>query len=117
MSILRISILVLMLILLRGSALLSQDADGYPRAMQGPMLGNVTPTSFTVWVRTSWTFPVQVSYSTDENFVDAQLSGTENPDKSSDYCVNITVDNLKPATRYFYRLVIDGEDKVKLSLG
>ena len=86
-----------------------QDADGYPRAMQGPMVGNIQSGSFTVWIRTSWTFPVQVAYSLDETFANEELTQPVTPEKASDYCVKVKVDNLRPDTRYYYRLVIDGK--------
>jgi alkaline phosphatase D len=94
------------------SRLSAQDPDGYPRAMQGPMLGTVTETSFAVWARTSWNFPVQVAYSESPTFEDEKRTVAVVPKKDRDYCVSIVVNGLKPSTIYYYRLIIDGgEDK------
>ena len=39
-------------------------AAGYPRLMQGPMVGAVTPRSITVWGRTAGPQPVTLEYGT-----------------------------------------------------
>ena len=43
-------------------------APGYPRLMEGPMVGAVTPGSITFWGRASGEFDVVVEYSTDPGF-------------------------------------------------
>lgn len=90
----------------------AQDPDGYPRAMQGPVLGDVTAESFRVWARMSWTFPVQVAYSTDRDFSHEQVTPAIVPSKQSDYCVTIPVAGLAANTTYYYKLIINrGGDK------
>ncbi len=81
---------------------------GYPRLMQGPMVGAVAPTEAKIWVRTSGEFPVTIQYTSTPDF--AQFSETEpvTPLKSNDYTEVITVAGLEPATEYFYRLTTDG---------
>ena len=41
---------------------------GYPRALQGPMVGTPGPRHFTVWARASGAFEVRLEYSTDRDF-------------------------------------------------
>ncbi len=41
---------------------------GYPRLMQGPMVGVVTPDSAKIWIRTSGEFPVSIQYATNRDF-------------------------------------------------
>jgi len=81
---------------------------GYPRLMQGPMVGAVGPTEAKIWVRTSGEFPVTIQYAESPDF--AQYAETEplTPLKSNDYTQVITLKGLQPATEYFYRLTTDG---------
>ena len=41
---------------------------GYPRLMQGPMVGAVTDSEAKIWVRTSGAFEVVIVYDTDPEF-------------------------------------------------
>ena len=41
---------------------------GYPRAIQGPMIGAPGPDYFTVWVRASGAFEVVLEYAADQDF-------------------------------------------------
>ena len=43
---------------------------GYPRLMQGPMVGAVSPTEARIWVRTTGEFPVTIQYARTEDFAD-----------------------------------------------
>ena len=88
----------------------AQDPDGYERAMQGPMVGAVTENSCLIWARMSWTFPTQVAFARQPDFSDEQLTAQVTPRKDEDYCVTIPLKNLKPATKYYYRLVIGGSN-------
>ena len=42
---------------------------GYPRLMQGPMVGAVGPTEVKIWIRTSGEFPVTIQYAEGPDFV------------------------------------------------
>ncbi|MFN3193151.1 MAG: alkaline phosphatase D family protein [Aureliella sp.] len=109
----KISSLTLLLLSLSASSY-AQDAGGYPRAMQGPMLGPVSENAFVVWVRGSWTFPVQIAYSENSDFRGEQMTDPVSPTKDNDYCAAITVSGLKPNTTYYYRVLFDGkEDKYR----
>ena len=82
---------------------------GYPRAVQGPMIGAPGPNSFSVWVRASGEFPVHLEYSTDRSF--REFSATDSVVASADdnLCVVLTAEDLEPNTKYWYRLRFAGE--------
>ena len=81
---------------------------GYPRLMQGPMVGALAPTQVRIWVRTSGEFPVSIQYDTTPEFTSALETEPVLVRKADDYTAVITVSGLEPATEYFYRLTTDG---------
>jgi len=81
---------------------------GYPRLMQGPMVGAVSPTEARIWVRTTGEFPVTIQYARTADFADFAETAPVTPLKSNDYTQVITISGLQPATEYFYRLTTDG---------
>jgi len=84
------------------------SATGYPRLMQGPMVGAVTDTEARIWVRTSGAFTVSVVYDTTPDFTSPVTTDPVMADKSRDYTETITISDLEPSTEYFYRLTVDG---------
>jgi alkaline phosphatase D len=91
-------------------------APGYPRLMEGPMIGATTADSITFWGRASGEFDVQVEYSADPLFRDTTMSAPLRATAASDYTVRIVVGGLAPATRYSYRLHVDGlADRYRLT--
>jgi alkaline phosphatase D len=89
---------------------------GYPRLMEGPIVGGVTPDSITLWGRASGEFDVDVEYSTDPMFSEPQRSASVRASVDTDYTVRVTVAGLAPATRYHYRLRVDGvPDRYRLT--
>ncbi|MBL8525003.1 MAG: alkaline phosphatase D family protein [Betaproteobacteria bacterium] len=97
------------------SALLSQATStlakvlGYPRAMQGPMIGAPGPNHVTVWVRASGEFDVRLEVATDRDFRKVLSGASARANARDDYCVVLRADNLLPATTYYYRLRYDGQ--------
>ncbi|HYD88827.1 MAG TPA: alkaline phosphatase D family protein [Vitreimonas sp.] len=81
---------------------------GYPRALQGPMVGAPTSDSIAVWVRVSGAFDVVLEAATRRDFADARQSAPTRADQSTDFCAHMRIGGLAPATAYFYRLRIDG---------
>jgi alkaline phosphatase D len=91
-------------------------APGYPRLMEGPMIGATTPDSITFWGRASGEFDVAVEYSTDRNFTSPAQSAPVRATAATDHTVRIAVAGLAPATRYYYRLLVDGiADRYRLT--
>jgi alkaline phosphatase D len=81
---------------------------GYPRLMQGPMVGAVAPTEVKIWVRTSGSYAVTVQYDTDPEFTMPRETNPLGIVKANDYTGVITITGLEPATEYFYRITVDG---------
>ena len=83
---------------------------GYPRALQGPMIGSPGPDHFTVWVRASGAFEVSLEYSTDRYFKTVSKGSSAVASADRDCCVVLHADGLQPDTTYFYRLKYAGEE-------
>ena len=58
---------------------------GYPRLMQGPMVGAVTDTNAKIWVRTSGAFTVAIKYDLTPDFKTAKQTEPVMVSKASDY--------------------------------
>lgn len=84
-------------------------ALGYPRVMQGPMIGAVTPSSLSVWARVSGAHPVEVEYSPDQAFIATRRTPAVVARAEDDYTVRVEVPGLSPDTRYWYRVLLDGQ--------
>ena len=81
---------------------------GYPRVMQGPMIGAVTPGSMLVWARVSGPHSVEIEYSPDQAFLDTRRTTAVVARAEDDYTVRIELAGLSPSTRYWYRVLLDG---------
>ncbi len=81
---------------------------GYPRTLQGPMVGAPGADAISVWVRVSGTFDVVLEVATRRDFADVRQSASVRADQGNDFCAVARVDGLAPATSYFYRFRIDG---------
>ena len=81
---------------------------GYPRLMQGPMVGAVTDTDAKIWVRTSGAFTVSVVYDVTPDFSSAKQTEPVMVEKANDYTEVITISDLEPSTEYFYEIRVDG---------
>ncbi|MCX6168474.1 MAG: alkaline phosphatase D family protein [Ignavibacteriales bacterium] len=84
--------------------------------IHGPMLGQVTDHGASFWVRTSDEVNVQVNVSKNKSMKDAIKSDLIKSDASKDYTAILKVNNLKPATQYFYEVVVNGKvsDQTKI---
>jgi len=82
---------------------------GYPRALQGPMMGAHGPNHLSVWVRASGEFPVTLEYSTDRNFSTFSVGETKTADAKDNLCLELKAEGLEPNTTYWYRLRFAGE--------
>jgi len=77
--------------------------------LHGPLVGNVTDRSASIWVRTAKESEVGVVYheSPDPNGGDVlgmEVSDFRNASRADDYCVVIELKRLKPATVYRYQV-------------
>jgi len=77
--------------------------------LHGPMLGCVTDSSAKFWVRTANEVLVQVFVSSSENMNPPIKSAIEQTTKDKDFTAVVAVRDLKPDTRYYYELIVDGQ--------
>lgn len=82
------------------------DEVGYPRLMQGPMLGAVTQSDALIWARTSGPFECWIEYATMPDFSDARETEHQTAAKENDYCLFLKASDLQPDTRYYYRVYV-----------
>jgi len=81
---------------------------GYPRALQGPMLGTPGPQHLTVWVRASGAFEVTLEIASDRHFQHMVQTVSAPAKAEHDGCLVLRADGLQPDTAYWYRLKYDG---------
>jgi len=87
--------------------------------VHGPMLGRMTDTGVTAWVRTVYETPVRVLVSTTPNMRDTvTVSDAVMAQSEADYTAEVPVRGLEPDTEYYYevllgpeRVAIGGEDQ------
>ena len=97
---------------LKGFQSLKNQAD--PK-IHGPMLGNVTDTSASIWVRTEYAQDVVVTARLSAKNghslkpSNTQISATQKSTKETDYTAVVTLENLKPNTHYDYNIRL-GDD-------
>ena len=91
-------------ILCLGVQALAQDTAPTPiRVTEGPILGRPAPDSMTLWVRTERKGEVEVFYGREAGKLDHSLTfSTRGPEH--DYTGLLTMDELSPDTRYYYRI-------------
>jgi len=97
---------------LTGSADFKQLAQKHSAAhvselLHGPMLGSVTDSTAKFWVRTANEVPVQIDICELENRDSVIKSPIVRTDKNKDFTTVITVQGLKPDTRYWYSVMVD----------
>jgi len=95
---------------LAGSQLaFAQNTTGRPRLMEGPMIGAVEPGQARIWARTNGPHRVQVSYSEDASLANLRTSEAVVSTAENDFTVTAILTGLKPARRYYYRVLVNGE--------
>jgi alkaline phosphatase D len=104
-----IPVLLISFSLTSGAIAAGRDDDGYPRLMQGPMVGAVLPTEAKIWARTTGEYSVAIEYATNYEMCAAKTSEPVMSKKANDYVVVVTLEDLEPATEYFYRVLVNGD--------
>jgi alkaline phosphatase D len=79
-----------------------------PTLTHGPVVGAVTPSSATVFVRTSAGAAVKLIYGQAPDLKDATTSPEKLTDASTDFTTKITLTDLVPSTIYYYNVMVDG---------
>jgi alkaline phosphatase D len=86
-----------------------RDDDGYPRLMQGPMVGAVTPTDARIWLRTSGEHQIVIEHARDLEMRSPVATNPVVARKANDYTLVVEIDDLEPATTYHYRVLVNGK--------
>ena len=86
-----------------------RNDQGYPRIMQGPMVGAVGEQSALIWLRTTGEYRVAIEYGTDFELGSTLLTDPIVASKANDYTMIVTIEGLEPATEYFYRVLVNGK--------
>jgi len=77
--------------------------------LHGPLLGCVSPTSASFWVRTAHAVPISVKVFEPGLHNQPVAVGNAETDPSRDYTAVVRVSGLKPATSYEYEIVVAGK--------
>ena len=81
--------------------------------LHGPMLGCVTDTTAKFWLRTANEVSTQVFVSSSQNMGSSIESDVVKTNKDTDFTTVLTVQGLKPSTRYYYELLVNGTKQPK----
>jgi alkaline phosphatase D len=102
-------LIVLCMFLVSGACgVYGEDPIGYPRFMQGPMVGTVTPDSITIWGRLSGAYRGEIEVDNSIDFADP-ITLAISAEKENDYVLKWKIDGLQPDTRYYYRFKVEGD--------
>ena len=85
-----------------------QNAPGKAYLELGPMVGHTGPTDTRIWAKASQAAQLAVSIGTAPDLSDGRLVKGPALAADSDFMGQVRVDGLKPATKYFYGVMIDG---------
>ena len=77
--------------------------------VHGPMVGNVFDTSAILWVRTANEAEVAFLMSENRRMRRAFATPSHQTKADREYAVQVMIGDLRPDTRYFYQVVIDGQ--------
>ncbi len=77
--------------------------------IHGPMLGCVTDRSAKFWVRTLDEVPVRILVSNSKDLAYPAKSSVVSTSSNNDYTAVVEVKDLKPATLYYYDVLLDGK--------
>ncbi|MEQ9410103.1 MAG: PhoD-like phosphatase N-terminal domain-containing protein, partial [Fuerstiella sp.] len=83
------------------------------RLVHGPLLGNVSGTSASFWVRTARESDIQITVQEASPGSRRLTSDTVRSAAAEDYTAVATVTGLKPDTEYHYSVILDGADCAK----
>ena len=81
--------------------------------LHGPMLGCVTDTTAKFWLRTANEVSTQVFVSSSQNMGPSIKSAVVKTNKDTDFTAVVNIDGLKPSTRYYYELLVNGRKQPK----
>jgi alkaline phosphatase D len=74
----------------------------------GPMVGHTSPDETRIWAKASQAAQLGVSIGTAPDLSDARFVKGPGVGADSDFMGHVRIDGLKPATKYFYAVALDG---------
>ena len=80
--------------------------------VHGPLLGRLSSDGASFWVRTKSEVPIEVVVSTDISMSDYIKSDQDSSHAALDYTAIVKVMGLKPVTRYYYDVILDGNSSL-----
>ena len=80
-----------------------------PHLDPGPMIGHVGPNEMRLWLRATGPCVPAVRIGEQEDLSDARVVTGDRLATDNDFCGTLIVTNLKPATRYFYTVLLDNQ--------
>jgi alkaline phosphatase D len=81
--------------------------------LHGPMLGCVTDSSAKFWLRTTNEVSTQVIVSSSQDMGPSIKSAVVKTNKDTDFTAVVDIDGLKPSTRYYYEMLVNGRKQPK----
>jgi alkaline phosphatase D len=95
------------------TGLYAQSQTGYPRLLQGPMVGAVDTTSAVVWCRANDPWEIVLVYDTTYPFSNPRRSAPVRAQRADRYIVRVELRDLEPGTRYYYHVLVnDAPDRL-----
>lgn len=80
-----------------------------PRLMQGPMIGELSDDSATIWARVAGEHEYSIEYSEHANFENSKITPAIKATAKSDFCVQAKIKGLEGGEYYYYRVLLDGK--------
>ncbi|MEM7395120.1 MAG: alkaline phosphatase D family protein [Verrucomicrobiota bacterium] len=82
---------------------------GGPQLEQGPLLGHVGPEEARIWFQTPGAMPAGIQIGTTEDLADGGMVFSPPFGEDADHMGHVLVPGLQPDTRYYYKVLLDGE--------
>lgn len=95
----------LMLLVMTVSTALTATAEDKAHPPPRMASGDITSAGAVIWGQIDAKAEMEVEYSLDSHFIDSNRVQGPVVDESSDFSGQVELENLAPATRYFYRIV------------
>ncbi len=86
---------------------------GSASLLRGPVVGAVTPQTAVIWVQTNVASEVAVRYSAQPDWADAKTSASAQTDPAGNLAAKIALDDLKPATDYYFDVLVNGVSQLR----
>lgn len=100
-------LLMLLASVLFGTARSEKANRGYPRVMNGPMIGAVTDIMIPIWVRMNGPYRSYVVFDTDSTFASPDSTVARKALSTRDFTIVHKLLSLQPNTTYYYRIHVE----------